>query len=46
MKNHEVQVDRIISELLEVRNAKPGKLIKLSEQDILGLVRTVKSIFL
>lgn len=42
----EVNVDEIISTLLEVRTAKPGKLIKLRESDILGLIRTVKSIFM
>jgi hypothetical protein len=29
-----------------VRTAKPGKLVKLREADILGLIRTVKAIFL
>jgi serine/threonine-protein phosphatase PP1 catalytic subunit len=42
----EVNVDDIISTLLEVRTAKPGKLVKLRESEILGLVRTVKTIFL
>ncbi len=42
----EVNVDEIISSLLEVRTAKPGKLVKLREADILGLIRTVKTIFL
>jgi len=41
-----VNVDDIIWSLLEVRTAKPGKLVKLKESDILGLVRTVKTIFL
>lgn len=43
---HELKVDDIIKNLLEVRTAKPGKLVKLSEQDILGLIRTVKVIFM
>lgn len=42
----ELNIDEIIKTLLEVRTAKPGKLVKLSESDILGLVRTVKNIFL
>ena len=42
----EINVDEIINTLLEVRTAKPGKLIKLRESDILGLIRTVKGIFL
>ena len=41
-----MNVDDIIWSLLEVRTAKPGKLVKLKESDILGLVRTVKTIFL
>ena len=43
---HELKVDDIIKTLLEVRTAKPGKLVKLQEQDILGLIRTVKVIFM
>lgn len=42
----EVDVDEIIRSLLEVRTAKPGKLVKLAEHDILGLIRTVKNIFM
>ena len=42
----EVNVDDIIKSLLEVRTAKPGKVVKLSENDILGLIKTVKSIFI
>jgi hypothetical protein len=46
--NHEIKVniDEIIHALLEVRTAKPGKLIKLQESDILGLVRAAKALFL
>jgi len=32
--------------LLEVRNNKPGKLVKLDESVILGIIRTVKNIFM
>ena len=39
-------MDDIIKGLLDVRTAKPGKLVKLTEQDILGLIRTVKLIFM
>jgi serine/threonine-protein phosphatase PP1 catalytic subunit len=45
-QNIEVNVDGIIDSLLEVRTAKPGKMVKLIESDILGLIRTVKKIFL
>jgi len=42
----EVNVDEIIKTLLDVRAAKPGKLVKLQEQEILGLIRTAKNIFM
>ena len=42
----EIDIDSIINRLLEVRSQKPGKQIKLAEQEILGLVRTVKNIFM
>jgi len=42
----EVNVDEIIKTLLDVRTAKPGKLVKLQEQEILGLIRTAKNIFM
>jgi serine/threonine-protein phosphatase PP1 catalytic subunit len=46
--NHEIKVniDEIIRALLEVRTAKPGKLVKLAESDVLGLVRAAKNLFL
>lgn len=46
--NHEIKVniDEIIRALLEVRTAKPGKLVKLPESDVLGLVRAAKNLFL
>ena len=46
IQEHELKVDEIIKTLLEVRTAKPGKMVKLQEQDILGLIRTVKSVFM
>jgi serine/threonine-protein phosphatase PP1 catalytic subunit len=42
----EVNVDDIIKSLLDVRTAKPGKLVKLTESDILGLIRSAKTIFM
>lgn len=41
-----MDVDEIIRALLEVRTAKPGKLVGLKEAEILGLIRVVKIIFL
>lgn len=41
-----LNVDAIISSLIEVRVAKPGKLVKLPEEEILGLIRTAKTIFM
>lgn len=32
--------------MLEVRNSKPGKIVKLEESVILGIIRTVKNIFM
>lgn len=46
LQEHELRVDEIIKSLLEVRTAKPGKMVKLNEHDILGLIRTAKTIFL
>lgn len=42
----EIDIDSIISQLLDVRAQKPGKLVKLQEQEILGIVRIVKDIFI
>ena len=42
----ELNVDDIINTLLEVRTCKPGKLLTLKENDILGLIRVVKEIFM
>ena len=41
-----MDVDGIIKSLLDVRTSKPGKLVNLKEADILGLIRTVKGIFM
>lgn len=42
----EIDVDAIIKALLDVRTAKPGKLVALKETEIMGLIRTVKNIFM
>ena len=42
----EIDIDSIINRLLEVRSQKPGKLVKLTEQEVLGIVRSVKDIFM
>ena len=42
----EVNVDNILEKLLEVRTSKPGRLVTLSEEEVLGLVRIVKEILL
>ena len=41
----EIDIDSIINRLIEVRGHKPGKLVKLADHEILGLIRTVKDIF-
>ena len=46
MDKIEIDIDSILNRLLEVRSAKPGKLVKLTETEIFGLVRTVRIIFL
>lgn len=42
----DLDIDAAIKTLLEVRNNKPGKLVKLDESVILGIIRTVKNIFM
>lgn len=42
----DLDIDAAIKTLLEVRNNKPGKLVKLEESVILGIIRTVKNIFM
>lgn len=46
MQEVEVDIDELINTLLEVRQAKPGKLVALREQDILALIRLAKAVFL
>lgn len=42
----EIDLDSIINRLLEVRHQKPGKVVKLQEQEILGIIRLAKQVFL
>ena len=42
----EINVDEIIRSLLEVKTAKPGKLVNLKESEIMGLIKIVRQIFL
>jgi serine/threonine-protein phosphatase PP1 catalytic subunit len=42
----EINIDEIIKSLLEVKTAKPGKIVHLKETDILGLIKTVRELFL
>ncbi len=42
----EVDVDAIIKTLLDVRSCKPGKMVTLKEAEIMGLIRTIKGIFM
>mmetsp|Transcript_8838 Transcript_8838/g.13114 ORF Transcript_8838/g.13114 Transcript_8838/m.13114 type:complete len:306 (+) Transcript_8838:27-944(+) len=41
-----IDIDQIITKLLEVRNSKPGKMVQLKEKDICGLVLKAREIFL
>ena len=42
----DIDIDAAIKALLEVRSCKPGKMVKLDESVILGIIRTVKNIFM
>lgn len=42
----EIDIDKVISKLLEVRGSKPGKQVNLSEVEITGLCNKSKEIFL
>eukprot|EP00771_Trimastix_marina_P000373 gnl/Trimastix_PCT/1392.p1 GENE.gnl/Trimastix_PCT/1392~~gnl/Trimastix_PCT/1392.p1 ORF type:complete len:343 (+),score=69.37 gnl/Trimastix_PCT/1392:2-1030(+) len=41
-----VDVDRIIGQLLEVRGCRPGRLVNLAESDIIGLILKARDIFM
>jgi serine/threonine-protein phosphatase PP1 catalytic subunit len=42
----DIDVDAIIEKLLEVRTAKPGKQVNLSEQEVRGLCLKSREIFM
>ena len=46
MRNDDVDVDRIIDKLLEVRGCKPGKQVNLPESDIRTLCVKARDIFI
>lgn len=45
-KANQVDVDKIIEKLLQVKGSKPGKKVNLTETEIQGLVTTARDIFL
>jgi serine/threonine-protein phosphatase PP1 catalytic subunit len=42
----ELDIDRIIEKLIEVRGSKPGKLVNLTEQEVRGLCIKAREIFI
>ena len=42
----EVDVDKILEKLLDVRGSKPGKQVNLSENEIKGLIAKSRDIFI
>lgn len=42
----EIDIDSVINRLLDVKHHKPGKIVKLDEEEILGVIRLAKSVFL
>lgn len=46
MKNDDLDVDRVIDKLLEVRGCKPGKQVNLAESDIRSLCVKARDIFI
>lgn len=42
----EIDIDAVIDKLLEVRHHKPGKMVKLQEQEILAIIKLARSVFL
>jgi len=42
----DIDVDKIIDKLLEVRGSKPGKQVSLAENDIRGLCNKAREIFI
>ena len=45
-KVFELDIDRIIEKLIEVRTAKPGKQVNLTEQEVRGLCIKSRDIFI
>lgn len=45
-KVFELDIDRIIEKLIEVRNCKPGKQVNLTEQEVRGLCIKAREIFI
>lgn len=45
-KVFELDIDRIIDKLIEVRNCKPGKQVNLTEQEVRGLCIKAREIFI
>ena len=45
-KTNQVDVDKIIEKLLQVKGSKPGKKVNLTETEIQGLVTTARDVFL
>ena len=46
MVEKEVDIDKIIEKLVDVRGSKPGKLVNLLESEIRGLLLKARDIFL
>jgi serine/threonine-protein phosphatase PP1 catalytic subunit len=42
----EIDVDAIIAKLLEVRGSKPGKMVQLEENEVIGLAVKSREIFM
>jgi len=45
-KSVDVDVDKILEKLLDVRGSKPGKQVNLSENEIKGLIAKSRDIFI
>lgn len=45
-KNVDIDVDKILEKLLDVRGSKPGKQVNLTENEIKGLITKSRDIFI
>lgn len=45
-KNVDIDVDKVLEKLLDVRGSKPGKQVNLSENEIKGLIAKSRDIFI